>query len=83
MGKNVCPVWYCNRLFYGILVGIVFTAVGADMGRGGMVAFGLASVIIFPIIFGILYFIGGAITAFLYNFFAGKIGGIRVELSES
>jgi hypothetical protein len=70
-------------LVYGIMVGVVFTAIGASMDKGGMVAFGLASVIIFPIIFGIMSFIMGAIMAFLYNFFAGKIGGIRVELSDN
>lgn len=66
---------------YGILVGVVLTAVGASLAKGGMVAFGIASVIIFPIIFGIMAFITGAIMAFLYNFFASKIGGIKIELS--
>jgi hypothetical protein len=70
-------------LVYGIMVGVVFTAVGASMGRGGMEVFGIASVIIFPIVFGIMSFIVGAIMAFLYNFFASKIGGIRIELSEN
>jgi len=68
-------------LVYGIMVGLVFTAIGVSMDRGGMTAFGIASVIIFPIIFGIMSFIMGAIMAFLYNFFASRIGGIQVELS--
>ena len=68
-------------LIYGIMVGLIFTAVGVSMDRGGMTAFGIASVIIFPIIFGIMAFIGGAITAFLYNLFAARIGGIQVELA--
>jgi len=68
-------------LLYGIVVGLVLTAVGVGMDRGGMTAFGIASVVIFPIIFGIMAFIGGAITAFLYNVFAGKFGGIQIELS--
>jgi len=52
------------------------------MEKSGIAAFGLMSIIIFPIIFGIISFIVGAITAFLYNAFAGKIGGIQIELSE-
>ena len=67
-------------LIYGIVVGLVLTAAGIGLDRGGMTAFGIASVVIFPIIFGIMAFIGGAITAFLYNLFASKIGGIQVEL---
>jgi len=69
-------------LIYGIIVGVVLTSVGASLARGGMMAFGIASIVIFPIIFGIMSFIMGAIIAFLYNVFASKIGGIRVELSE-
>ncbi|HVN73339.1 MAG TPA: hypothetical protein VMT44_01960 [Methanoregula sp.] len=68
-------------LIYGIIFGVILTAVGVGMDRGGMTAFGIASVVIFPIIFGIMAFIGGAIVAFLYNVFAGKIGGIQVELA--
>lgn len=55
---------------------------GFGMEKSGIAAFGLMSIIIFPIIFGIISFIVGAITAFLYNAFAGKIGGIQIELSE-
>lgn len=69
-------------LVYGIIVGVVLTAIGASLDKGGMMVFGVASVVIFPIIFGITAFIMGAIIAFLYNFFASKIGGIEVELSE-
>jgi len=47
----------------------------------GVEAFGVLSIVIFPIIFAICGFIGGAITALLYNLFAGKIGGVQVELA--
>ena len=67
---------------YGLVFGVLFTAAGWGYHRPGIAMFGIASVIVFPIIFGIMAFICGAIMAFLYNFFASKIGGISVELSE-
>jgi len=69
-------------LIYGIMAAIMGAAIGAKYGMPGVTTFGLLSIIIFPIIFAIMAFIGGAILAFLYNIFAGSIGGIEVELTE-
>lgn len=69
----------------GILVAIATAFVGGLMSMGGLPASGftagagILSIIIFPIIYGILGFIGGAIGAFIYNVVAGKIGGIAFE----
>jgi hypothetical protein len=41
--------------------------------------FGLASVIIMPIVMAIVGFIGGAVSAFLYNIVAKYIGGVRID----
>jgi len=41
---------------------------------------GLASVIISPILYGIVGFIVGAISAFLYNISAKFTGGIKIEI---
>jgi len=69
-------------LIYGILFAIMGAAIGATFSMPGATTLGLLSIIVFPIIFGIMAFICGAIMAFLYNLFAGKIGGIEVELVE-
>ena len=69
-------------LIYGILFAILGTAIGATHGLPGLTTLGLLSIIVFPIIFGIMAFIAGAILAFLYNIFAGSIGGIEIELVE-
>jgi cell shape-determining protein MreD len=69
-------------LVVGVLVAIMGTAIGAIFNMPGVTAFGLLSIIIFPIIFAILTFIGSAIMAFLYNIFASKIGGVEFELAE-
>ena len=42
--------------------------------------FGVGSIILFPIAYGIMGFIGGLITAVLYNILAGFVGGIEMEL---
>ncbi|MFA4877339.1 MAG: hypothetical protein WC586_07985 [Methanoregula sp.] len=68
-------------LFYGVLFAVMGAAVGSSRGLPGLEAFGLMTIIIFPIIFAIMGFICGAIMAFLYNFFASKIGGIQIELA--
>jgi hypothetical protein len=66
---------------YGLLFAVIGAAIGFHRAMPGVTAFGLMSIIIFPIVFGILAFICGAILAFLYNFFASKIGGIQIELA--
>ena len=61
------------------LFGIAETA-GAVMPRGFGLLFGLAAVIILPILYAVIGFIAGIIIAFLYNVVAGWIGGIEIEL---
>ena len=42
--------------------------------------YGYLSIIIYPIIYWIMGFVSGLIIGLLYNLFAKKIGGIKVEL---
>jgi len=67
-------------LIYGICTAFVFGLFGIAAEKSGFVAFGVASIVVFPIILGIMGFITGAIMAFLYNVFAAKIGGVQLEL---
>jgi hypothetical protein len=68
----------------GLIVGGLFALVslaGVQVEGGGpMVAFGVFSLILFPLMYGILGFIGGLIMAFLYNIVASMVGGIELEL---
>lgn len=82
-------------LVIGLIIGIIYGAiiilysllgaslVGGDarfaVGGGGIVI-GIVVMIAVPIFYGIVSFIAGAIVAFVYNIFAGMIGGIEMEV---
>ena len=78
--------------FLGLFIGGVislFAVMGAAMGgasggdSGGVVTmlFGVGAVIILPIFYGCLGFLGGLIMAPLYNLVAKVVGGVEIELS--
>ncbi len=72
----------------GFLIGLLFallSVVGAgisDSGSVGLLAlvFGVGAVIILPVFYGVLGFIGGALLSALYNLIAGMAGGIELNL---
>ena len=71
----------------GFLIGLVFallSMVGAGLsGQDGAVfgaLFGVGSIVLFPLLYGAMGFLGGMLGAALYNVFAGAVGGVRVEL---
>lgn len=84
--KSLAKVLAVNGLIIGLLVGIVIAAFGglasqiAPGGRMFAVAFGVLSIIIFPIAYAIAGFVGGAIMAVIYNFVAKRVGGVKVVL---
>lgn len=80
---------------FGFIVGILFAVLGGSIlagllgmaggsiparALGGLGALSVLAIIIFPIIYFILGFIGSAIAAILYNVVAPRVGGIQVEL---
>ncbi len=72
----------------GFLIGLLFallSVVGAgiaDSGSEGLLAlvFGVGAVIILPVFYGVLGFVGGAVLSALYNLIAGMAGGIELNL---
>lgn len=70
----------------GLIVGVLFfliSLVGVALGTGiGGLVVGIGILIFLPIIYGIAGFVMGAISAFLYNIVASKVGGIELELEE-
>ena len=52
---------------------------GNAAAPGFAVGFGLASIIILPLMYGVLGFIFGVVAAFIYNVVSGVAGGIEIE----
>jgi hypothetical protein len=64
-------------LFFGAAIGL------SDSGLPFGSAFPIFMIIGFPVIYGLLGFIFGALFAWVYNIVAKKTGGIEIELSET
>ena len=87
-------VWSVARVsaavygFFGLIAGAIFTAAslfgslfagmdGSDALPG--LIFGIGAIVAFPIFYGLMGMIGGALTAFIYNLVAGAVGGVEIE----
>lgn len=68
-------------IFYAILLTAFSGLLGNSFPISGTSGIGIIMVIVFPILYGIIGFIIGALGAFIYNFVASKIGGLEIELS--
>jgi hypothetical protein len=75
----------------GLLIGAVFSLIGmlglatrlASNDSGGAMfgaLFGIGAIIILPICYGIMGFIGTLIAAGLFNLAAGMTGGVELEV---
>jgi hypothetical protein len=79
----------------GLIVGAIFSIVGMiGFGAGAAsnpdfpvpgafgLLFGVAAIVILPVMYAILGAIGGLIMAFMYNLVAQFTGGLQIELSQ-
>ncbi len=70
----------CVSLFWIVASG--FAGEGYSDPSGAVSAlFGTAAVVVLPIVYGVMGFVGGAVTAWLYNIVAGMTGGLEIEVS--
>ena len=81
VGKIVGAIYAVMGFLMGLFMAAGMSAASSIPGASSamFVGFGVASIIIMPIVFGIMGFIGGVICAFIYNIIAGKVGGIVVN----
>src|SRR5262245_19549098 len=49
-------------------------------GRMFGALFGAGAIIVLPIFYGVLGFVGGAITALIYNLISGMVGGLELDI---
>ena len=71
----------CFALF-SVLGGGAMMASGQDgtgLGGGMMMGMGIGFAIAAPIFYGILGFLGGLLTGWLFNLAAGFVGGLEIE----
>jgi len=88
LAKILAVTYAFLGLFFGGLISLfalmgaaVGGAAGGDSGGVAAMLFGVGAVIILPIVYGCIGFVGGLIAAPLYNLVAKVVGGIEVELS--
>jgi len=85
LGKVVGLIYALFGLIIGAFV-TLFSLLGAvaaqGMGFSGAMSifFGIGSIILVPIFYGIMGFVIGVLVAWFYNIIAGWIGGIEVEV---
>lgn len=81
MGLLYAIIGFIAGLFFSLLA-IVRVSIGSMAPGEGIVnaMFGVLAIIFLPLFYGVLGFVGGIITAWLYNVLAGSIGGVVLEI---
>ena len=62
------------------LFGLLGVALGGGEAAAGGIATGFFGLILMPIFYGVAGFIGGIITALIYNLIAGITGGLKIDM---
>ncbi len=82
--KLMGAVYALGGLIAGLFMFVFSTLAGTLTGAGqgtGMMALGAGSIIVFPLLYGAIGFVGSLAFAGLYNVLAKNIGGIKIEVS--
>jgi hypothetical protein len=90
VAKIYALMMFVIMLIISVPYGLIMMIFGATMagagGRNGFLAggggiiMGILIMVGLPIFYGLIGFVAGAIGAFVYNIFAGMIGGIEIEV---
>jgi hypothetical protein len=83
VGKMYGAITAAMGLLFGIGIAL-FSVLGAGLADSTESAIlgpvlGVGAVIVLPIFYGVLGFIGGVIGAALYNLFAAMVGGVEIQ----
>lgn len=84
LGKIMGALYAVMGLIFGAFFALFWLAgfgmASDEMGAFGGLIFGAGAVIFFPLFYGILGFITGLISAFVYNLIAGWFGGLELDI---
>jgi hypothetical protein len=67
-----------------MVLGGLGAGIAGEAGEAGAafgVLFGVGAIVIFPLLYGFMGFIGAIIMALIYNIVAGVVGGVEVEVA--
>jgi hypothetical protein len=79
---SFAKIYMIIATFIGFLVGIFLWIVEMYSPVMQGPALGAWSIIVFPILYGIIGLVFGALTAFLFNIASGWFGGLEIELKK-
>ncbi len=65
---------------FGVIAAIVGSTILGFLGGAALGTLSALAIIVYPILFFIMGFIGGAVFAIVYNFVASHYRGIRINL---
>ena len=82
---SVAKIYAIIMAIVGFIIGIFYAILGAVTVSSGappdvFAGLGVIAIIVVPIIYGIMGFVLGALSAWLYNLLSKWIGGIEIEL---
>lgn len=89
LAKIIALVWIFLGFIVGLGAGMLSFLIGNIMGGmfgnaapGQSAWLGIGGFLIVPLLFGVVGFITGLLTAWFYNLLAWWVGGIRVEIED-
>ena len=79
--KIVGLLYVILGLIMGGIVSLFAVTLGFVPGRDpGNPVFGMAAVVVFPVLYGLAGFVTTLIAAWLYNGLAGLVGGVEIDV---
>lgn len=84
---SLAKVMAALYMFMGFIFGAIMTifslfAAGSSEAAQMGVLFGIGAIIVFPIIYGVMGFVGGLLMGWMFNFVAPKVGGLTLHVEE-
>ncbi len=75
---SAAKIYAAGGAIVGLVAGIIFAISGLASGSSTLAILGLASIVLFPLLFALVFFVVAAIGIGVYNFVAYRIGGIKL-----